>query len=215
VIGAIAQDDMKRILAFHIISQIGYMILGLGLFTVAGIAGAVFYVIHHIVVKTALFLVAGLVDRRAGSSRLSEGGGLVRSAPVIAGLFLVPALSLAGLPPFSGFLAKFALVDAGVEAGSWWIVATSLAVGLFTLFSMTKIWAGVFWGEADEAPEREPVVSGRLGSPALMVVGTVVLVVVSVGFSVAAGGLYELSERAAQDLLDPSGYVSAVLGARP
>jgi len=124
-------------------------------------------------------------------------------------------LSLAGLPPFSGFLAKFALVDAGVEAGSWWIVATSLAVGLFTLFSMTKIWAGVFWGEADEAPEREPVVSGRLGSPALMVVGTVVLVVVSVGFSVAAGGLYELSERAAQDLLDPSGYVSAVLGARP
>ena len=99
VIGAIAQDDMKRILAFHIISQIGYMIMGLGLFTVVGVAAAVFYVIHHIVVKTALFLVAGLVDHRAGSSRLSSVGGLVRSAPVIAALFAVPALSLAGLPP--------------------------------------------------------------------------------------------------------------------
>lgn len=215
VIGAIAQDDMKRILAFHIISQIGYMILGLGLFTVAGLAGAVFYVIHHIIVKTALFLVAGLVDRRAGSSRLSEIGGLVRSAPLIAGLFLVPALSLAGLPPFSGFLAKFALVDAGAEAGSWWIVAISLSVGLFTLFSMTKIWAGVFWGEADDEPQREPILSGRLGSPLLMVVGTAALVLVSLTFSVAAGGLYSLSERAAFDLLNPEGYVSAVLGGAP
>jgi multicomponent Na+:H+ antiporter subunit D len=215
VIGAIAQDDMKRILAFHIISQIGYMILGLGLFTVAGIAGAVFYVIHHIVVKTALFLVAGLVDRRAGSARLSEVGGLVRSAPVISALFLIPALSLAGLPPFSGFLAKFALVDAGIEGRSWWIVATSLVVGLFTLFSMTKIWTGVFWGEADEAPGREPVVTDRLGSPLLMLVGTLALVGVSIAFSIAAGSLYELSERAAEDLLDPGRYVVAVLGERP
>jgi len=215
VVGAIAQDDMKRILAFHIISQIGYMILGLGLFTVAGIAGAVFYVIHHIVVKTALFLVAGLVDRRAGSARLSEVGGLVRSAPVISALFLIPALSLAGLPPFSGFLAKFALVDAGIEGRSWWIVATSLVVGLFTLFSMTKIWTGVFWGEADEAPGREPVVTDRLGSPLLMLVGTLALVGVSIAFSIAAGSLYELSERAAEDLLDPGRYVVAVLGERP
>jgi multicomponent Na+:H+ antiporter subunit D len=212
VIGAIAQDDMKRILAFHIISQIGYMILGLGLFTVAGLAGAVFYVIHHIVVKTALFLVAGLVDRRAGSSRLSAVGGLVRSAPVIAGLFLVPALSLAGLPPFSGFLAKFALADAGIASGAWWIVAVSLAVGLFTLFSMTKIWAGVFWGEADEVPTRTPVIDGRLGSPMLMVIPTLVLAAMSVAFSIGAGSLYELSERAAHDLLDPSGYIAAVLG---
>ncbi|MGA1439477.1 MAG: Na+/H+ antiporter subunit D, partial [Ilumatobacteraceae bacterium] len=157
VLGAIAQDDMKRILAFHIISQIGYMIFGLGLATVAGLAGAVFYIVHHIIVKTALFLVAGLVSRRAGSSRLSEVGGLVRDAPVIAILFAVPALSLAGLPPFSGFLAKFALVDAGLAASAWIPVAASLAVGLFTLFSMTKIWAGVFWGVAEERPVDAPV----------------------------------------------------------
>jgi len=212
VIGAIAQDDMKRILAFHIISQIGYMIMGLGLFTVAGVAAAVFYVIHHIVVKTALFLVAGLVDRRAGTARLSSVGGLVRTAPVIAALFAVPALSLAGLPPFSGFLAKFSLTDAGLASSSHAIVAVGLVVGLFTLFSMTKIWTGVFWGDPDTAPERAPQTGDRFGGPLPMVLATLCLVVVSVGFSLWAGPIHELSQRAAVDLLDSTGYIEAVLG---
>jgi len=212
VLGAIAQDDMKRILAFHIISQIGYMIFGLGLFTVAGVAGAVFYIVHHIIVKTALFLVAGLVSRRAGSSRLSEVGGLVRSAPVIAVLFAVPALSLAGLPPFSGFLAKFSLVDAGIAAESWVVVAASLVVGLCTLYSMTKIWSGVFWGEADEQPAREPRTDRRWGAPVLMIIPTAALALGSIGVSVFAGPLYGVAERAAADLLDEQVYVDAVLG---
>ena len=211
VLGAIAQDDMKRILAFHIISQIGYMIFGLGLFTVAGLAGAVFYIVHHIIVKTALFLVTGLVSRRAGSSRLSEVGGLVREAPVIAVLFAVPALSLAGLPPFSGFLAKFALVDAGVASASWVAVAASLAVGLCTLFSMTKIWSGVFWGTPDEQPPAEPRTDRRFGAPLLMILPTAALAIASIGVSVVAGGLYGISERAAADLLDTDVYVQAVL----
>ena len=211
VLGAIAQDDMKRILAFHIISQIGYMIFGLGLFTVAGVAGAVFYIVHHIIVKTALFLVAGLVSRRAGSSRLSEVGGLVRSAPVIALLFAVPALSLAGLPPFSGFLAKFALADAGVAAESWLVVTASLVVGLCTMFSMTKIWSGVFWGEADEEPAREPIADRPWGGPALMIIPTGALALGSIAVSIWAGGLYDIAERAAIDLLDQQVYVEAVL----
>lgn len=212
VLGAISQDDMKRILAFHIVSQIGYMIFGLGLFTVAGVAGAVFYIVHHIVVKTTLFLVTGMVDRRAGSSRLSQVGGLVRSAPVIAILFAVPALSLAGLPPFSGFLAKFALVDAGLDASAGWIVGISLAVGLLTLYSMTKIWSGVFWGEAEERPVRAPQQQDRWGSPLLMVLATTFLVVITVAFSFAAGGIYDLSVRAAEDLMNPQRYINAVLG---
>jgi multicomponent Na+:H+ antiporter subunit D len=215
VLGAIAQDDMKRILAFHIISQIGYMIFGLGLFTVAGIAGAVFYIVHHIIVKTALFLVSGLVARRAGSSRLSEVGGLVHAAPVIAVLFAVPALSLAGLPPFSGFLAKFTLVDAGLDAGSWTAVAASLAVGLLTLFSMTKIWSGVFWGVADEAPRSEPRIDGRFGAPIGMILSTALLAVASIAVSVWAGALYDVSERASLDLLEPGRYVQAILEAQP
>ena len=212
VLGAIAQDDMKRILAFHIISQIGYMTFGLALFTVAGVAGAVFYIVHHIVVKTALFLVAGLVDLRAGSSRLSEVGGLVREAPVIALLFAVPALSLAGLPPFSGFLAKFALIDAGFDDGAWVVVAVSLLVGLFTMFSMTKIWSGVFWGQAEDAPERDPVAVGRLGTPPLMLAGAGALAAVSIAVALFAGPVYDLSERASSDLLDPVAYIEAGLG---
>jgi multicomponent Na+:H+ antiporter subunit D len=214
VLGAIAQDDMKRILAFHIISQIGYMIFGIGLFTLAGVAGAVFYIVHHIVVKTALSLVAGLVDLRAGSSRLSEVGGLVRDAPVIAVLFAVPALSLAGLPPFSGFIAKFALIDAGIAASSWWGAGAALAVGLLTLYSMTKIWSGVFWGAPEDRPRHEPRAVGVLGSPALMVLATASLAVISIAVSVAAGPLYDLAERAAADLLDSTGYREAVLGGR-
>jgi multicomponent Na+:H+ antiporter subunit D len=102
VVGAISQNDVKRILSFHIVSQIGYMVLGLGLFTVAGLAGAIFYIVHHIVVKTTLFLVSGLIEVSAGTGALSRLSGLTRRAPVVAVLFALPALSLAGIPPFSG-----------------------------------------------------------------------------------------------------------------
>ena len=214
VLGAIAQDDMKRILAFHIISQIGYMIFGLGLFTVAGVAGAVFYIVHHIIVKTALFLVAGLVAHRAGSSRLSEVGGLVRTAPLVAVLFAVPALSLAGIPPFSGFLAKFVLVDAGMSAEAWIAVAASLAVGLLTLYSMTKIWAGVFWGVPEEEPSSPPNEGGRW-SFVTMAAATGSLVVASIGVSLWAGELYDVAERSAEDLLERDGYVEVVLERAP
>src|SRR5690606_18723293 len=112
VFGAITQNDIKRILSFHIVSQIGYMVMGLGLFTVAGLAGAVIYIVHHIVVKTSLFLVAGLVEQRTGTGHLDELTGLRRLEPVLGVLFLLPALSLAGIPPFSGFVAKLALAQA-------------------------------------------------------------------------------------------------------
>ena len=134
---------------------------------------------------------------------------------MIAVLFSVPALSLAGLPPFSGFLAKFALVDAGLEAGAYIAVAASLAVGLLTLYSMTKIWAGVFWGERELEPRSEPRSDGRSGSPWGMLLGTGILVVASLGVSVWAGTLYDVAERAAEDLMNPSRYVEVVLEESP
>jgi multicomponent Na+:H+ antiporter subunit D len=208
VFGAITQNDIKRILSFHIVSQIGYMVMGLGLFTLAGVAGAVLYIIHHIVVKTSLFLVAGLVEQRAGTGQLARLSGLARTAPVLAVLFLVPALSLAGVPPLSGFVAKLALVEAGVDAREYAIVAVSLAVSLLTLFSMTKIWSNAFWGTAAEIPPPPAGRSGRL----LMTGATAALVALGVAIAVCAGPLYELSERAAAELVDPSSYVRTVLG---
>jgi multicomponent Na+:H+ antiporter subunit D len=205
VLGAIAQNDIKRILSFHIVSQIGYMVMGLGFLTVAGLAGALLYIVHHIIVKTTLFLTGGLVERRSGTGHLDELGGLVRTAPVVAVLFLVPALSLAGIPPLSGFVAKLALVQAGLSRDQWGVVGVSLLVSLLTLFSMTKIWAGAFWGEVDPPRPGRPL-------PALMVAPTAALTALGLAVALFAGPLYGLSERAAGDLLDGTTYVQAVLG---
>jgi multicomponent Na+:H+ antiporter subunit D len=211
VLGAIAQDDVKRILSFHIVSQIGYMIFGLGLFTVAGVAGAVVFIVHQIPVKTALFMAGGLIEHAGGHSKLSRIGGLLHRTPVIAMLFLLPALSLAGIPPLSGFIGKLALVNAGVGSGAWWPTAASLAAGVLTLFSMTKIWGGTFWGTPDEpVPGHEP--TGRFGAPPLMVFSTGGVVAVTLGIAVLTGPLWELCLRAGTELLDPSVYVGAVLG---
>ncbi len=208
VLGAITQNDIKRILSFHIVSQIGYMIMGLGLFSIAGLAGAVLYIIHHIVVKTTLFLVAGLIEERRGTGQLARLGGLTRLEPVLAVLFLLPALSLAGIPPFSGFVAKLALVEAGLDAQQYAIVGVSLAVSLLTLFSMTKIWANAFWGPRNHE-EASPVLTAP--RRALMVGSTASLVVLSLVIATASGPLYNLSERAARDLVDSSTYVNEVL----
>ena len=211
VLGAIAQDDFKRILSFDIVSQVGYMVMGLAFFTVAGVAGAVYCMVQHIVVKTTLFLTGGLIEHRAGSSQLSRVGDMIRTAPVLAVLFLVPALSLAGVPPLSGFVAKFALVDAGIDAREYTVVGVSLLVSLLTLFLMVRIWNGVFWSPAEEPPI-EPQKKERLGGPVLMVVPTALLVLGGVALGIFAGPVYDLSERIARDLLEPSAYLTGVLG---
>jgi multicomponent Na+:H+ antiporter subunit D len=215
VLGALAQDDVKRILSFTIVSQIGYMVMGLGFFTVAGVAAAVFAMVHHIVVKTTLFLTGGLIEHAAGSSRLTHIGGMVRTTPLLAALFLLPALSLAGIPPLSGFVSKLALVDAGIASQHYAIVAVSLLVSLLALLSMIRIWAGVFWNPAElatDAVSTAGTIDRRGSGPLLMIAPTAILVLSSVAIAVAAGPIHAFSERTARDLLDPTGYVEEVIG---
>jgi multicomponent Na+:H+ antiporter subunit D len=211
VLGAVAQNDFRRILSFHIVSQIGYMVMGLGLFTRLALAGSVFYIVHHIVVKTNLFLVSGVVDRLRGTLQLSLLGGLYQSRPLLAGLFLVPALSLAGLPPFSGFFAKLALIHAGFQAERYVIVAVALAVGLLTLVSMMKIWAEAFWKPRPESTADQPDDVPPEGLHA-MIGPIAVLAAVTVLIGLGAGPLFDLSLRAADQLMDRRGYIQAVLG---
>ncbi|HTO00541.1 MAG TPA: proton-conducting transporter membrane subunit, partial [Microthrixaceae bacterium] len=208
VLGAVAQNDIRRLLSFHIVSQIGYMIMGLGLFTIAGIAGAIVFIVHQIVVKASLFLAAGLIEIRAGTGQLAKISGLARAEPVLAVLFLLPALSLAGIPPFSGFVGKLALVNAGLSSRAYVIVGVSLAVSLLTLYSMTKIWSNAFWGPP-LVSDPQPVGTIRRG---LMIGGTTALVAISLAIALWAGPIYGYSERAAQDLLNPSSYIEAVFG---
>jgi multicomponent Na+:H+ antiporter subunit D len=214
VLGAAAQYEIRRILSFHIISQIGYMILGLALFTPLAIVGGVFYIMHHIIVKANLFLVSGVVHRLKGTHDLKRLGGLYRTHPWLGVLFLIPALSLAGLPPLSGFFAKFMLIRAGLEAHGWWIVGVALLVGLLTLYSMIKIWVEVFWkaqpgegtGGAHAASDADA------GSLWLMVLPIVALALMTLSIGLWGQPIYLLAERAALEMLDSSRYIEAVLG---
>jgi len=213
VVGAIVQSDIKRILSFHIISQVGYMVMGLAIGTVAGLTGSVLYVVHHIPVKTALFLVGGLIEDSTGTGQLHRLGGLVRRAPIFALLFAVPALSLAGMPPFSGFLAKLAVVTAGLEAEEYLMVAAALVASLLTIFSMSKIWAGVFWGTADDptpAMAAADAEDRRLPIGRVTTAATGALVLATLIVPVFGATVYDLAERAAVQLLDSAGYVEAV-----
>ncbi|MBN2113461.1 MAG: Na+/H+ antiporter subunit D [Acidimicrobiia bacterium] len=204
VLGAIAQSDIRRILSFHIVSQIGYMVMGLGFFTVAGLAAAIVFLVHQIVVKTVLFLVGGLVEDTAGTGNLAKVGGVLHRHPLVALLYLPAALSLAGLPPFSGFVGKLALVQAGFAASQAPVVAVSLAASILTLFSMAKIWAGAFWGQPTGEDCRRP---GAVGLAA-----TGALVVASLAIAVVAQPLLGLATRAGADLLAADVYRAVVLG---
>ncbi|RIL06685.1 MAG: Na+/H+ antiporter subunit D [Proteobacteria bacterium] len=213
VLGAAAQNEMRRILGFHIVSQIGYMVMGLAIATPLALAGAVFYTLHHIVVKANLFLVSGVVRRLSGSGDLARTGGLYAQAPLLAALFLVPAFSLAGFPPLSGFWAKLFLVKAALEAQAPWIVAVLIGVGLLTVYSMTKIWAEVFWKAPPEPRAALPPLRG--GERALLFGPIVGLAAITVAIGLWPAPLFDYADAAARELADPRDYVAAVLGSRP
>lgn len=211
VLGAAAHFEMRKILSFHIISQIGYMVMGLALMTHLALTGALFYLAHHIIVKTNLFLVSGIVRHLRGTGDLAKLGGMAKSLPWLAVLFFVPAFSLAGIPPLSGFWAKLSVVKAGLEAEAWMLTTVALAVGSLTLFSMTKIWMEAFWKPAPDGADavaHRPV-DGRLWP---LVLPCAVLGSLTLWIGFAGGDLFAYAERAADDLLNPARYIKAVLG---
>ena len=207
-LGALAQSDVKRILSFHIISQIGYMLMGLGLFSAAGTAGAILFLVHHMPVKTVLFLVGGLIENDQGTSTLERSGGLATHRPAIAALFAVPALSLAGIPPFSGFVAKLAVISAAFDEAAVPVAVAALVTGALTLLSMAKIWLSVFWGP--KAEDLNPVPARRRNHRILMT-ATGLAVSGLLAISLLAGTLFDLSDRASRDLRNTDAYVGEVL----
>jgi len=209
VLGAVAQNDFRRLLSFHIVSQIGYMIMGLGLFTTLALAGSILHIVHNIFAKTNLFLVSGVVYRLRGTYDLPSLGGLYRVFPFLSILFLISAFSLAGMPPLSGFWSKLLLIKAGLESEAYGLVVVALIVSLFTLFSMTKIWNQVFWKKSPKAFVYHPI------SWSLFLLPLVILAVLIVSFVLAAEPYVILMTRAAHQLLNPAEYIHSVLGETP
>ncbi len=208
VLGAMCQWEIRKILSWHIISQVGYMLMGIGLAASgAGLAelavsATIFYVVHHIVVKSSLFLIGGIGGRVSGTQELERMGGVLELAPGVAALFLVAAFSLAGLPPFSGFLAKLALVRTGLAGGQGLIVFVSLVTSLLTLYSRMKIWSYAFWRAPASAAPARPYRA--------LIAPTAVLVAFTILMGVAAQPFLRLAGDAARDVVNPRAYQTAV-----
>jgi multicomponent Na+:H+ antiporter subunit D len=175
-LGAIYHWDMRRILAFHIVSQVGYMLFGIAIGTDGASVATLYYVLHHIAAKSNLFLVAAVVARLTGSYDLRRCGGLYTSRPGLALVFLVSALAMVGVPPLSGFWAKLMLLREGVaEARYAWTFA-ALLTGFLTLYSMMKIWFEAFLKErpgehveSRDAPRLAPAYAAIIGFAAVTV----------------------------------------------
>ena len=232
VMGALAQNDIKRLLSFTLVSHIGYMIFGIALGSMTGLSGAIFYAVHHILVQTSLFLVVGLVERQAGSAQLRRLGSLLYTAPIIAILYFIPALNLGGIPPFSGFLGKVMLIQAGADDGSWlaWaLIGGAVVTSLLTLYAMILVWSKGFLRDRADAPEGNVAMArpsllaergettqleqrddvGRM--PAGMLLSTALLVAASVSITFLAGPISSITDRAAESAQDRSIYRNAVL----
>ncbi|CAJ1494592.1 Na+/H+ antiporter subunit D [[Mycobacterium] kokjensenii] len=231
ILGAIAQSDIKRILSFTLVSHIGFMMFGVALSSQMGMSGAIFYVMHHIIVMTTLFLAAGLIERQGGASSLQRLGGLIAN-PLLAFIFLVPAFNLGGIPPFSGFIGKTAVLQAGVGDGSvlaWCLVGGAVLTSLLTLYVLARIWTTAFWRRRVDAPEGElalaapPVLLDDVADvsykeridvgkmPTWMVVPTLGLIALGLSMTVLAGPIFGYTQRAASEVLDRGEYISTVL----
>lgn len=204
VVGAAVQTDLRRILAFHSVSQIGYMLLGAAWLTPLAVAAAIFYLAHYLLVKVNLFLISGILAAGQGGFDLARLGGWFKTRPLTTSLFFVAAFSLAGLPPFSGFWAKLGLLRAGLELNQWLVVAVTLVVSLGTLYSMTKTWTQAFW-----QPAPQPIADR---TPWLMLGPAVVLAGLTLGLSLSPEPWLRLVQQTAQQLLDPALYIRSVLG---
>lgn len=212
VLGAAAYNEFRRILSFHIISQVGYMVMGLALFTPLALTGAVFYLLHHMIVKANLFLISGVARHAGGSFELSRLGGLYRSRGFLALLFFIPAFSLAGFPPLSGFWAKMILVRASLEVKAYVVAAAAVVVGLLTVYSMTKIWGEAFWKPRPEPLNSENPSIAQAGGGVWMLLPITVLAVITIVIGLVPGPFLKLAGQAAHELLHPNIYVKAVLG---
>ena len=213
-LGALMQNNIRKVFSYLIICHIGYMILGLGLFTELAIAGTIFYLIHDIVVKTNLFMAGGVIYRITGTNNMKLLGGLYANYPKLSLLMAIPFFSLVGIPPLSGFWPKISLITASFNEGSWWSIAAILFASLITMIIIAKVWAKVFWKDKQEIPKRlnfryfDNLSNVR---KAQMIVPIVFLSLVSLYIGFGAEHIQQVSNKVAGELMNNQLYIDAVL----
>ncbi len=212
VFGAAAQNDFRKILSFHIVSQIGYMLMGLAIGTPLAIAGALFFVLHNVLVKTNLFFISGLVGQVSGTYSLKKLGGIFTQFPLIALVFAISAFSLTGVPPLTGFWGKYMLAKAGFISGDWIIVVVSLMVSMITLFSMTKIWNQVFWKPLPTETVLKQTSIGEAYAahkPMFWVISVLTIAILVASF--LPGVFVDFTEKAANVVVERNQYINLIL----
>mgnify|MGYP003585482978 CR=1 FL=1 len=205
-LGSVARGFLRGMLSFQVVAAVGVMALALGWFTPLGVTACVFYLMQDVVVKSGLFFAGGVASHLSGRDHLARMGGLWKSTPHFGVIFLALALSLSGLPPFSGFWAKLAVLQAGLAAGAYAGVAVVLITSALTLFAMLRVWHYAFWRPA---PADHPPRLNAAGWRAMAAV-TGVTALLSLLMGLAAEPTYQLARRAAESALDAEGYTRAV-----
>lgn len=203
VIGALSTNNIKLIIAYNVIPSIGLILLGLAVFNETALAGSVYYLVHDMIIKAALFLIVGVIAYLAGTSDVRKMGGLIHHYPVVGWMLFIAAFVLAGIPPFSGFIGKLLLLQGALETDHVIIVIIALFTSLLILYSVMKIFIRGFWGEKKELPKQQST-KGMLGPIAF-------LLAFSIFLGVGAEFVYPYVETVASYLLDPSQYIDAVL----
>jgi multicomponent Na+:H+ antiporter subunit D len=203
-LGALAQDDIRKLLGYVVISGIGNMLIGVAIATTGALSGAVFYAIHAMLVMTALYLVAGQAAFLGGSYSLTRLGGLYRRNGLFAALSLILFLAACGLPPFSGFWPKLILVKASLDVGAWWLAAAILIAGFVTTLAFGRVFLLAYWRPATESAETYVAIGWRPLLPLILLCALVV------GIGILPERLLALTQSAAAELTDPYAYIQSV-----
>jgi multicomponent Na+:H+ antiporter subunit D len=208
-IGAVAYWDIKRILTYNVIISIGLILAGFASFNYAGLTGSVYYLIHDMVVKALIFLAGGTIIYVTGTSKIREISGLIQLHPQLGWMFFIGALSLAGIPPLSGFIGKVLITMGTFQTDYFWLGGIGLLTSLMVLYSLMKIFMECFWGNTELTPEMEK------GSTRGLLFPIGILVALTILLGVGAEGIHQYVDLAAEGLLDSRIYIEAVMSGNP
>src|SRR5699024_2022482 len=205
-IGAIAYTDMKTVVIYNIMIAVGVIIVGFSMMDPEGTLGGMYYLIHDMIIKAALFLLVGFIIYRTGKNDAEDIGDLLDHYPIMGCTFFIAGLSLAGVPPFSGFFGKLYIVESAFQNDHVIAAIIVLLSSLVVLYSVVRIFIKVFWGEARTNYKLNDIKYDKLAFAAVS------LVIVSIIFGLSADALYPIFEMAAETFYDPSVYSNYLTG---